>query len=287
MIVQRKRQLQANLSRAQHNASSPLLRLPLEVKNLIYEFTFGGNVIHITQDPDEGTTKFFNTICHALISEEEAEDNFNEETIHEWCVPANEDRHSCCRLKKRANIDNGEERPQTLRLSALRCCRQMYNEAHYVPYSTNTFSCVDPVTLQMFIRSLTQGSHENHLAVRSLFLEMVFVRYYHSRWRKTLKTCAKHLKNLKNVNISLEWNCRFWIYGGGSPANFDVNSRNWQTPVISDILVLKQLPLESATLVISDDYLRWPQRTSLGGSARWTLEEKQEWARYTKDLILK
>ena len=198
--------------------------------------------------------------------------------------PANEDRHSCCRFKKRANFDNWEERPQTLRLSALRCCRQMYNEAHYVPYSTNTFSCVDPVTLRMFIRSLTQGSHENHLAVRSLFLEMVFVRYYNSRWRKTLKICAKHLKNLKNVNISLEWNCRFWIYGAGSPAKFEAN---WQTPVMSDIFVLKQLPLESATLVISDDYLRWPQKTSLGGPARWTPEEKQEWARYTKDLILK
>ena len=287
MIVQVKRKLQANLSSAQHNASSPLLRLPLEVKNLIYEYTFGGNLIHITQDPDEGATKFNNTICRALISEEEAEDNFNEETIHKWYVPANEDRHSHCRFKKRANFDDGEERPQMLRLSALRCCRQMYNEAHYCPYSTNTFSCVDPATLEMFIRSLTQGSHGNHLAVRSLFLEMLFSRYYHSRWRKTLKLCAKHLKYLKNVNIRLEWNSRFWIYGAGSPAKYEARGRNWQTPVMSDIFVLNQLPLESATFVISDDDSLWPPPTSLGGSARWTLEEKQEWARYTKNLILK
>ena len=66
--------LRLTFSSAQHNASTPLLKLPLEVKNLIYEYTLGGHLIHITQNYDGGGVKFKSTVCCALISEEKVRD---------------------------------------------------------------------------------------------------------------------------------------------------------------------------------------------------------------------
>lgn len=289
-------EIEADLSSAQHNASSPLLRLPLEVKSLIYKYTFGGQLVHIVQNPDEGAAKFRNTICRAPISEEEAQEKFDSESTHHWYAPANEGRHGCCDLKDIEAIIDGtpEKKPEILSLSLLRCCRQIYNEAHHVPYSANTFSCATPDTLQSFILSLAQGNHENHLAVRSLFIEMVFKgTIHHNVWRKALGTCAKYLKNLQNVNISFEWNCCPWMWGARSPADFERKGRGWQSPLMSDILMLKKLPLKFATFVISDEEIghclkRMSQWWITDEAAnRWTLAEKQEWARYVKEIILK
>ncbi|CAD6579065.1 MAG: hypothetical protein ASARMPRED_008943 [Alectoria sarmentosa] len=280
---------------AQHNASSPLLRLPLEVKNLIYKYTFGGRLVHIVQNPDERAAKFRNTICRAPISEEEAQENFDSECSNRWYAPANEGRHDCCERDIEAMI-NGKpkKKPESLSLSLLRCCRQIYNEAHHVPYSANTFSCATQDTLQSFILSLAQGNHENHLAVRSLFIEMVFRgTIHHNIWRKALGTCARYLKNLQKVNISFEWKSWIWMWGARSPADYERKCPGWQSPLMSDILVLKKLPLKFATFVISDGEIgvgsgrtpfRWPNEEAAN---RWTLAEKQEWARYVKEIILK
>lgn len=191
---------------AQRNASSPLLRLPLEVKNQIYEYTVGGNLIHVITNPEEGAAKFKNTICCARISEQEAEEDFESESTHEWYAPAIEGRHNCCRFQDGVTSHDEKAKPEVLNLGLLRCCRQIYNEAHHIPYSTNTFSCLDPKTLQSFVVSLAQGSKDNHLAVRSLFLEMVSEEYDHfGPWGKALTTCGKHLKALQNVNISMDY----------------------------------------------------------------------------------
>ena len=182
-----------------------------------------------------------------------------------------------------------------LNLGALRCCRQMYNEAHYIPYSANTFACADSRTLQSFILLLSKGANKNQLAIRSLFLEMVFTTLPHTNtcWRKALNTCVSKCKNVKNVNISLDLRCWYWMQGARSPAAFEAKGPNWQTPIMSDIFVLKKLPLKSATCVINDAsvYRGVGLLTSLMSimkdPARWTIEEKREWARYVRELILR
>lgn len=272
----------------------------MEVKNIIYNYAFGTNLIHIVNIatfPYRGVGNLRNTICRAEISEVEAQKNFDDESKNNWDVPANEGRHQRCHYPQSATSGDGEiQRPEVLNLSALRGCRQMYNEAHSIPYAANTFACADPRTLQSFILSLSIGGHKNHLAIRSLFLDMVFTTLPDDNacWRKALNTCVSKCKNVTNVNISLEMQCWYWMQGAHSPAAFEAKGPNWQTPFMSDLFVLKKLPLKNATCVIGDHNMN--RGISLitclltlikEEPTRWTLEEKREWARYVRELILK
>ena len=275
------------------------MRLPREVKNLIYNYAFGSNLIHIVDIADvpyEGVAQFRNSICRAEVSEEEAQRNFDSESEDRWVVPANDGRHERCRCPQSATSSDGkEEKPKIFNLGALRCCRQMYNEAHYIPYSANTFAYADSHTLQSFILSLSKGAHQNHLAVRSLFLEMIYTTLpiTNADWSKALNTCVSKCKNVENVNIGLDMRCWYWKEVARSPAAFEAKGPRWQTPFMSDILVLKELPLKSATCVINDAEIDKGRSLidalliAYNDPTRWTLEEKRMWARYVREIILR
>ena len=68
----------------------PLLRLPQEIKNRIYELVLGGKLLHIDRDaiklksddfhPIKGHVKkprFTNQVCCSRISDEEAQNRFD------------------------------------------------------------------------------------------------------------------------------------------------------------------------------------------------------------------
>ena len=261
------------------------MRLPLEVKNVIYKYTFGDNLIHIIQNPDEGAAKFKNTICRALITEEEAQENFEREDTHQWYAPANEGRHDCCRYQKGAAFRDGKQRPEVLGLGLLRCCRQIYNEAHHVPYSTNTFSFADPETLQSFSIWLAQGSDGNHLATRSLFLEMEYGGYHPGKsWDKAVAACAKQLKSLQHVSISIELPFYFVkVYGHG----YNRPGSSLKNIIIPAIHALKKLSLKTVAVVVSDQKAEdhFSRMASLEANHRCTLDEKKEMARYVKEVL--
>lgn len=174
----------------------------------------------------------------------------------------------------------------------------MYNEAHHIPYSANTFGCFDPKTLQSFVTLLAQGSKDNHLAVRSLFLEIFHAkRGDMSSWKKALATCTKHLTAIQNVSISIDL-YDFSMSSLGRRASDDLEKVGavWKDCVISSLLSLKKMPLKTATMVISDKeaeldrscwygpvYSRW---INLEAAYRWTLDEKKERARYVREVLL-
>ena len=283
------------MSSAQHNASTPLLRLPLEIKNQIYKYTFGGNLIHIIQKHDKDGRTFKSYICCASISEEEAQENFDSESTHPWYAPANEGRHDSCHGFD-GNIEL-HQRPDALSLSPLRSCRQVYNEAHHIPYSANTFGCFNPKTLQSFVTSLAQGSKDNQLAVRSLFLEMDFtVESDMSLWKKAVATCAKRLTALQNVSISIDWGSFYLILASRLSFPDADLEKDRLRQMISSILTLKKLPLKTATIVISDreaEHCRdhWCNNRDFWinqeDKYRWTLDEKKERARYVREVLLR
>lgn len=176
-------------------------------------------------------------------------------------------------------------------LCLLRSCRQVYNEAHVIPYSTNTFSFTGPETLQDFILSIAQATKSNRLAIRSLFLEMVYYGSNHRRrlWRKAVSNCVKKLKAVQKVSISIDlqdWSSPpLFVYG-----DLTSDGKCCRVDLVSAIRGLKRLPLKTATLVISDNaalqvWIEYGMKWHLTHD-RYSLEEKRKWARDLRDYIL-
>ena len=264
--------------------------MPLEIKNRIYELAFGGHVIHITdeEDDDDDVVPLSNTICRALISEEEAQENFENETVHPWYAPTNVRRHECCRTRKITTPDEGEDQPKALSLGALRSCRQIYNEAHHIPYSANTLSFNNPRVLQSFVLSIASGNSGNHLAVRSLSIEVCPWFFFEDpRWTSAVITCAKQLKALQKLNIEIHFDT--WKSWPESPAQWD-EPRNHRKDIFSSLAALRRLPLRIVTIIISDDHcepsLDPLSFTDLSRMDRWTLNKKKVWAHYIRGILL-
>ena len=173
-------------------------------------------------------------------------------------------------------------------LSLLRSCRQVYNEAHFIPYSTNTFSCTDPKTLQNFVLSIAQGTKSNHLAIRSLFLDMV---YDHSDskslWKKAISTCVRKLKALQKVSISIDMRN---FYSIPSYGDLTSDGKCCKNDLVSTMRGLKKLPLKTVTMVISDDeaefYCITYMLTRFWTPYCYSLDQKRKWVRDLREYIL-
>lgn len=128
------------------------------------------------------------------------------------------------------------------------------------------------------------------MTVRSLFLEMLYFLDSHIiSWGKAVAACAKKLKGLQNISISIDWRYWGWELGPRYHAGTEEETLQWENNVISDILTLKKLPLKTATLVISDcgtEELLGQFNAQSQLQYRWTLEEKQKWARYVRQVFL-
>lgn len=226
-----------------------------------------------------------------MISEAEAQEAFERESNNQWYAPGNGGRHACCRLEKGPAFRDGIQRPEVLSLCLLRCCRQIYHETHHIPYSTNTFSFTNPETLQSFAVSLAQGSDGNHLAIRSLFLETVYANSHHvTSWEKATATCAKQLKALRIISISIELRhpCPRFL----EPNFVKKDVKCWKKKgvhskddVMSSILKLKNSPLQSVTMVVTDQKA-FGSATFQQSLPRWTLSAKREWAHCAKAILL-
>ncbi|KAL2053118.1 hypothetical protein ABVK25_006755 [Lepraria finkii] len=79
---------------ALHNASSLLLKLPLELKNTIYKEVYGGH-LHVNSEDGRNVT-FTHQSCCAILSKKDAETSFQNETEHPWYASNIEDRHRAC-----------------------------------------------------------------------------------------------------------------------------------------------------------------------------------------------
>ncbi|KAL8721886.1 MAG: hypothetical protein Q9225_001522 [Loekoesia sp. 1 TL-2023] len=95
-----------------NSASSPLLRLPSEIRNKIYEYALGGNHLEVDYEPHEHKYK--------TIKKQRYRTHYGGGLYHE-CA------------------GEGDDIPSSLHLGLLRVCRQIYGEAALLPYALNTF----------------------------------------------------------------------------------------------------------------------------------------------------
>lgn len=145
------------------NASSPLLRLPQELKDSIYRFVYAGSYIHVRYF----VKGFYLASCNKP------------------------DHHP---------IHSRGCNSQLLSVASLRTCRQLYHERRSVFYFINTFEISEPRSGLAFLQDLGNAglrlrSLHLHVSVDSKKDER--------DWRSSFHEVAKGLKNLKHLYIDV------------------------------------------------------------------------------------
>ena len=229
------------------STSSPLLRLPQELKDRIYQFVYGGFHIRVS-------AKYY-CVDPCLELRMHAYKHTHHDELGIFCC---EDRHS-------------------LPVASLGTCRQLYHEAKNVLYSANDFALCDPKLVGLFVRRLDDVNHCS-LAVRSMQLHVFVSSKNNEReWDNTFRALAEGLKNLRQIRIIVSpriWN-RFYHT---SPLLKSPTQR--KGTFLQGLLELKNLPLKTVKLVVEED-LRVH-----GTENVWTVSQRQEWAQKMEGAIL-
>lgn len=118
---------------------STLLKLPSEIRNKIYEFTFGGTTLHVENNHGRRMppkkTQLRRWKCCAEHTDHELVEAINTSTNLETFTPHDtfhEHRHEICRTRQ-SNFTFNKD------LGILTSCRQIHREAALLPYELTTF----------------------------------------------------------------------------------------------------------------------------------------------------
>ena len=282
-------------SRSTVNSQNPFLRLPQELKNRIYELVLGEQLLHVKRDWTTSTTKkfikeqrFTNQICSSQISEKGALDCFKTQKGSNLFVDGIELRHSNCYPSKDKSSSYS---PDRMNINLLHTCRQIYNEARFIPYSTNTFSFDTPRNLRAFIHLLTQKGANLNQAIRILHIN-VATTYGNTdlrAWTQALKAVVQHMTLLEKVYVNLDQWPTWPTISVDRERYIDA-----MQPVLNCLAILGKTSTPSIEIIVSDQHLS----NKFGGSAaldpgtqamwaeiRWTLEEKRKWVEKVKLAI--
>ena len=296
----------------QNAKTSPLLRIPGEVRELIWRAAIGDRTFHIKhldQDqlktlqrhqthPDstraEGAFRYIQ--CTAILSEDEA---YEASKLPSKGVPSGEDptcyvqscksRHSSCYslgngtfgkqvwVRLFEHVDSSvAERDRVTICSLLGASRQIYQEGYRLFWITNTFSFDDPYSLGEFLGSLTlsQKRHLTKLHVVRRWYQMEQVWSWQPRHYATMRNVLGLLQGLKTFHLCIEQRTR--------SARFDPQYRNMASRdeglvdgMCQPWPALRTSPLANVTVIISDKRTHLQQNNLL--MDRCTVAEKN-WA---------
>lgn len=252
------------------NAQSPLLRLPQEIKDRVYELVCGGRTFHV----DEAST-CVDQLSDSVFRDLYQVDSASSETAANWNILQ----------------DDGEVDPRWMGFCAryqrccimptmgfLRSCRQVLAEASLAPYSANTFVFSEAACLKEFATSLQPAQG---LAVRTVRLEMqgcggpdddvyedIYAAAVEKSWAEVLaEDVAGRFPRLRHVDLYVE-------------DAVVMEAESWMRCVLE----LRKLRLRSVEIAIHDS-----DDDADGNNPvryRWTVAEKQEVAGYFSGIIL-
>ncbi|KAL8638791.1 MAG: hypothetical protein Q9228_004092 [Teloschistes exilis] len=206
----------------------PLLRLPLELRNKIWRFVLGDQMIHIDYQHNHGLTfeqneeltktllfssvtfKFVGSAWRHIVCQNDASEDQPDRYVQRPARPR-ETRcvgpHWDCKtdyLQPDPNLPVDFKDHETMRLTILRACRSIYVETNQILFSTNTFSFDDSIALKHFM--MTRTAHQKRL-IRSLRIN---INWWSRRdncagaWSTTLSMAlVRSLSNLRTVRVQL------------------------------------------------------------------------------------
>lgn len=131
---------------------------------------------------------------------------------------------------------------ETVRLSVLRSCRQIYVEANNMLWTSNTFLFADPTTFKRFM--MTRTINQKRL-LKSLRLQMESAFNEVSQWEKSLNLAlVRSLSALRRLRLNLEYKSPFISYDSAEGYNLDI-TRNFH-----GLKKLSILPLTEVEIVV-------------------------------------
>ncbi|KAE9374287.1 hypothetical protein N431DRAFT_503178 [Stipitochalara longipes BDJ] len=156
----------------QNSTSSPLLRLPQELRQKIWGYVLGHRLIHIAMTGvypwynyygDVFKPRLFNTRCQAPITEIQAYELSKSAEYDQTAFKDREDlrccdnRHAICYSELQEYKEEAPP-PNRLDVSALTVCRQVYVDANPILWSTNiwSFRCKQAWNYWRFMRNAVQ-----------------------------------------------------------------------------------------------------------------------------------
>lgn len=293
VLISQKRSILMNDSTA-NNCQSLLLKLPQEIKDRIYEFVCGGELLHFrfaSKSKAHSQDKLCHHKCLSKTTEEDAQANFDASEspwLHHICSK----RHRDCLLTPTEYLCEAsggtaaQRRLVGLDLRFLRTCHQIYDEAKDVCYKTNIFSFDDLVCLLSCVNNWSWVSH-----IRS-------VRIYIGYWGysaglvvdRAMDHISSKLTGLRRIFFDLE-----------ESQCFDLRTYDRRTEEAShltkQLLSFARPALKAAGVVITDadfyDYqnvLRMPTLHDdlfvFAENIRWTMTQKQEYTRFLRNALL-
>ena len=262
-------------------------------------------------------TYFRHAICQENLTETHSRNESRQgypiiptSDMKEYYIKPERERHArCCKRRNRERVN----------LQILESSRQLYEEASYVFWSTNTFSFEQSYVLSRFLEYLN-ASQKQKLQKLHIITDMEFVSTSESinssrqdwerqdwgmdfnssrqKWKMALKPELTCLENLTSLHL------RFDLRYGGPPDKEEhadrygdeygdrkdleeamTISKWWLLYRTRAILNLRNLPsLRKATVIISDDKI-WYDANHLG-HFRWTAAAKNAFADEYENMLL-
>ncbi|KAL8991988.1 MAG: hypothetical protein Q9169_007469 [Polycauliona sp. 2 TL-2023] len=115
--------------------------------------------------------------------------------------------------------DPGSSRPieyhehKGMRLTVMRVSRQLYAEANYILWTTNTFSCADGLTFQRFMMTRTLSQKR---LVRNLRFDMEWDYGVIREWNRALNmVMVKSLIGLQTLRLNILYDLERWLWLSG------------------------------------------------------------------------
>ena len=184
--------------------------------------------------------------------------------------------------------------PEQISTAFLATCRQVHNEARHMLYTTNTFAFSESSIVNHFISYLENSGYGHHLEIRRVHLDIRTETFHDEKdWEiATRLYLIPRLPEVHRISINLEKYFPADSIGPRTPAEYEACSPSEcsRYSLMSAFLELGELPLRRVNFVISDKEFSYVFRLLVTHEQilpRWTLAEKQVWARYIKDSILR
>ena len=205
-----------------------------------------------------------------------------------------EKRHATCKMCGKGPMVLREEDRQALRvdLNVLGVCRQLYEEANHLLWTTNTFSFDDPKTFNMFFGSLNPAQKRNLTSIH-ISTEIggcggwYSSTYQRTRWDSSYWGSALKMSNLNMLRgvrtLHLCFDQRLESHASGDDFE-EEEIENAQQADMEFLLRLRALAVKHVTVIVSDDAEKLESRGR--SSLRWTAIKKNRYAESIRSQLV-